>query len=63
MSAIAPRRHQMDPLELELQAVVSHSMRVLGTEFVSFARVVCDLTAEPSPARGHTFGGLLALCL
>lgn len=53
----------MDPLELELQAAVSHSMRVLGTQFGSFARAVCDLTAEPSPARGQTFGGLLAVCL
>lgn len=42
---------------------MSHSVRVLGTQFGSFARAVCDLTAEPSPAQGQTFGGLLAVYL
>ena len=45
----------MDPLELGVAGSCE--------SFNESARAVCDLTAEPSPARGHTFGGLLAVCL
>lgn len=38
----------LNPLELELQAVMSHSAWVLGPEHMSSGRAAIPLTTEPS---------------
>lgn len=42
-----------DPLELELQAVVSHVMHVLPTEHMFFRRSIKFVTSEASLASGR----------
>lgn len=41
-------RRASEPLELELQVIMSCPMWVLGPELKSSGRAVCTLTAEPS---------------
>lgn len=57
LSAVAhrDRKRVSYPLELELQAVVSHLVWVRGTELESFAREWLLLTSESSPAPGRVF--------
>lgn len=45
-----------DPLELELQAFVSHQMWGLGTELESSGRATVFLTIEPSLAPRECYG-------
>ena len=47
----AHRKRVLDPLELELKAVVRHPMCVLGTEPRSFARSMSIFDVDPSLQR------------
>lgn len=42
------QKRTLNPLELDLQVVVSHQTCVLGTKLRSFARAECTLNTKPS---------------